>query len=352
MEANHFQSFRLTSRIIKDEYALLPQFTENKIFCRSEEIKLIEGLRPITEGKPAENIFVHGPTGSGKTTLVEHVLNDLKINSKAVVVLTNGWDQSSSMSVYTKTAEALGEIFFRRGISTEEAFERIVKRMEKTKIPVLIVLEDVEGLVLDGEDTKLFHNISRLRNKKVQFCIICISDDRTILSNLVPKIRDNLRFVSIEIKKLSHDQLLQILNNKAEKGLVPGSYSKSVLEKIASKEAENSGNANIAVEVLRRAAKTAESNGTDCITVEDVEEVCYEFDCYNLNVPREEKIITNILRTGGKTYSEFFWLFSKQLARTSKRVRVYLENMERKDLVEIKKVQRGKRIIFEYIKLK
>ncbi len=354
MEDNHFEFAKLkASRIIKDETALVPQNLEEEFSCRKDiEEKIITAIKPLTEGKQGRNVFIYGPSGSGKTSLIKHVLDQVKEHCKKVkCIYVNCWEYNSSVAIYTQVADGLGEKVSRRGRACDEHFNRIKEIMSQSKIPVLIVFDELDGL-LSKSDTRILHNISRLGNNRVLFGVIGISEDRNILSKLPVKISSSLRFEHMEVKGHCKEYLFQLLKNRAENGLMGGSYDLPLLERIADFESNNSGNGNLAIEILLRAAKNAEEKGISNITVEDVEESLNHFDYSEPSLNMVDKIILDILKSGEKSWSEFAWLFSGKLMRSRKQIRTYLEQLEKRGLISIKKSQHGTKEHFKFIQLR
>lgn len=259
------------NKIVKKEPVLFSNYSEALFFKREEEERIVSAIKPITEKKRCENIFVHGPTGSGKTPLIKAVLDTMQTLTRSVICLyLNCWHYSTSMAIYVKIADALGEPVSRRGRAADEIFDRILERMRTENIGVVLALDDIDGLIYNNE-TKILHNLARVANNCARFGVVGISEDKNIINKLDPKVLESLRFVEIEIKGYSEEQLLKILNERADIGLAEGSYSQEVLGKIASVGIENEGNGRLVLEILRRAAKKAEQEGRTQISIDDVE---------------------------------------------------------------------------------
>lgn len=326
-------------RIIKNDTILFSDYSEEVFFKRDEEEKLISELKPIAEKRRCENIFLHGPTGSGKTPLIRSVLNTIKSYNRSVICLyINCWHYSTSMAIYVKIADALGEPVSRRGRATDEIFDRILERMRNENMGVLLALDDIDGLICHN-DTKILYNLARVADNCARFGVIGISQDRNIINRLDQRILDSLRFSRIEIKGYSREQLLALLETRADVGLTAGSYEKEILERIADIGVENNGNCRLILEILRRSAKVAERKGKQRITLEDVEQASYWLRPKSCIINQEEQIVIDILKTGARTTSELYWLFCKELMRSRRQIRNYLQSLEMKGIVESRVVE-------------
>lgn len=351
---NHFQFTSLNGNaIIKDESALIPQYFEGQIFCKRDiEEKIISAIKPITQTKPSQNLFLYGPIGAGKTVLVRHILDHLRdYNRKVLCVYINCWYQGTSMAIYNKIADALGEKVSRRGRATDEIFNRIVELMRYQNTPILLVLDNIDAL-LYRHDERILHNIAGMNGDGVLFGVICVSEYKNVLTKLHPRIRSDLRFTPLEVKGWTKEQLLELLKSRADKGLAPGSYSDPVLERIAEAGEENKGNGKLTMEILWKAAKTAEEKRKASIDLEDVEETINQIYYQEPALAREEQIIINILKTGEKNSSEVYWSFCKKLRRTKNQIRTYLKSLKQKGIIEIRDVQSRYTLNFKLIRLK
>lgn len=349
-------NFRFASlngnKIIQDETALTPHYANGKIFHKNEEEKVISAIMPLAQYKPCMNLFIHGPSGSGKTILVKKVLDHLKLNNQRILcIYINCWYHSTSMAIYTRIADELGEPVSRRGRATDEIFDRIVEIMKKSKTPVLLVLDEIDGLMSRG-DTKILHNIGRIWPEGVLFGLISVSEDKNIMAKLPPKIRDSLRLDSLELPGANKDELLQLLKTRSIDGLAENSYSDEVLEKIAEIGEKNRGNMRLALEMLWKSAKLAETKEKSAIGLEEVEATDLVLNGGKSILTPEEQILIEILNTEEKTSSEVYWLFCKQLIRTKKQIRNYLAALEGKRIIETRTVSLGNKPKFKLIKLK
>mgnify|MGYP001610888864 FL=1 len=354
MEDNHFEFVSSNeNKIIQNEEALLPEVLTGDVFCKKDiEEKIISAIKPLTELKPCLNLLIHGPNGSGKTILVKHILAHLKdYNKRVLCVYVNCWYHNTSMAIYTKIADALGETVSRRGRATDEIFDRIIEIMKQSHTPILLVLDDLEGLTSKG-DARILSNLAKIDYPGVLFGVIAVSEDKKIISKLHPTISFSPRFTSLEVRGYNKIQLLEILRIRADKGLIKESYADDLLERIAEIGEENGGNGRLALEVLWAAAKSAQQKGKMRIDLNDVDEINNQISSKEAVLTSEEKIIVNILKTGEKKSSELYWSFCKKLCRTKRQIRNYLKLMEEKGIIETREHDSGYTIKFKLIKLK
>ncbi len=342
------------SSIITREEVLMPEYFPSELLHREAEMQEIaEAVKPLIEGRHADNLFVHGDSGTGKTTCVKHVLNELEEHTSRVkTVYANCWEYSTRMAVYSLIVHALKEILPRRGLATDEVFDRIQEVMQKGGVRILIVLDELDGLFFHNEE-KLLYELSRAGGGKPFFGIIGISNNPYLLVNKDVRIKSSLHLTELEFKHYNREQMVSIVAERAKAGLLPGSWGKEVIEACAVKAVARKSNVRVGLELLWKAAKRADKQDRKAISVEDVETVDgkspYEskakpveecsFEIRSKSLSEEEKLILEILKGGEKQSSELYLAFCKKLTRTKRQIRNYLKALEAKKLIIIEEVE-------------
>lgn len=329
-------------RIILDESALLPRFSQDAHlrYCESETQRILTSINRLSMGNPSDNLFVYGPSGSGKSTLVKSTISKICENRRLLSIYVNCWRYSTSMSIYAKIADALGEPVSRRGRASDEVFDRIVGLMKDSKRPVLLVLDEIDALVR-YDDARILHNIASVDEDRVLFGIIAISDNENLLSKLPQKTRDILGFTKIEVPPYSRDELLRLLKSRASIGLQPGAYDDSIIEEIADIGVLANGSARIALKTLWRVARSSEDKGLGCITKNELGPIKSNLELDRVDLSSEEIAIIDLLEDGPISSSRLYSKFSLRIPKTKRQIRNYLHFMEEKGIIETRYV-RGK----------
>ncbi len=341
-----------SASIIKREEALLPDYAPAEVLHRKAELEEIaEAIKPLAERKLSTNLFVHGLSGAGKTTSVRHVLKEFsEFSSKVISVYVNCWEFSTQMGVYSCIVRALQEPLPRRGLAVDEAFDRILERMEKDKLAILLVLDELDGLIFRHED-ELLYSLARANERKgVVFGIIGISCDPYLLRKLDARVSSSLRFSQLQFKQYSTEQLTEILAERSKIAFFPGTWDKKVLNSCAEYGASNQGNTRLAMEVLWKSAHHAENRNSNQIQQEDVTAVLKKttvkgkkkspfpqgsFELRNLKLSEEEELLVELLKGGEKLSSDLYDAFIAKKAMTKRQIRNYIDTLEAKGLIEI-----------------
>jgi cell division control protein 6 len=348
---NLFDGARDEPRIIKREEVLLPEYMPDELMHRDAELQVVaDGIKPLVQRKTPENLFIHGSSGSGKTSCIKYVIKQLLDYSSAVLpVYVNCWENSTQLAVYNRIVEEMRLPLPRRGLATDEIFDRILQYVRNYKKPILLILDDMDGLRHD----ELLYVVSRANEKGVVFGIIGIANDKTIPARLDLRIRSSLRFSEMEFKQYSEEQLVSILRIRAEAALAPGTFDDRLLNKIAA--SAEGGSARLALERLWKAAKHAEKAGRAKIMVQDFEDILSlesTFKLPELKLSTEEALILEILQKGPLESSDLYDLFLKQIPKTKRQIRNYIDLLERKNLIVSEELERTGMLNSRLLKLK
>jgi cell division control protein 6 len=235
------------------------------------------------------------------------------------------------MAVYNKIIEEMRLPLPRRGLATDEIFDRVSQYVKNYKKPILLVLDEMDGLRHD----KLLYVVSRANEQQLMFGIIGITNNKELLSKLDSRVRSSLRFSDLEFKEYSEEQLVALLKVRAERALAPGSYDGRLLTKIARSAPE--GSARVAIERLWKSAKHAEKANRRKIMLQDIEDVSSDDQSSKLseyNMSSEELLIMEILKEGQLRSSELYERFTEKIPKTKRQIRNYLELLEKKGIIE------------------
>ncbi|MEM3714860.1 MAG: AAA family ATPase [Nitrososphaeria archaeon] len=164
------------------------------------------------------NTFICRPCGSGKTTLVKHVIHNL--NKKVIVAYVD-------CSVFQTTYNILKEIIPRSEFilyrSNYELIKEVLKYAREKRFAVC------------------FDNFEKLKEKdliarlmSLNLCVILISDNEENISLLSESIRSNIPSI-IRLKPYTVEQSFDILKDRAKKALAKWTYTDAVIRKIAEK---------------------------------------------------------------------------------------------------------------------
>ncbi|MFH0817810.1 MAG: AAA family ATPase [Candidatus Micrarchaeota archaeon] len=355
--AKLFDTANDANSIISREEALRPDYVPTEALHRTNEMETIaSSITPMIHGQSCSNLFICGPTGTGKTTCMKLVANQLREStSKVIPVYVNCWERPTKMGVYYEVAEALKLLLPRRGLAADEVFEKILDDMRRENLAILLILDELDSLVFKKEDAFLY-NISRAGTERgVRFGVVAISNKKDLIRLLDTRVSSSLRLSTFEFHEYNTAQLKEILLERAKFALVPKTYDSCVLDACAKIGAESNGNARLAIEIMWKAALRADNRDAKKIEPVDVAEVAKSieqrpgkkeraritFKDHDLNLSDEENLIINLLKGGEMPSPELYSEFTGKKDKTKRQIRNYLMLLEAKGLIASKEVETG-----------
>jgi cell division control protein 6 len=347
---NFFEDDYTEATIITKEDILLPNYLPDELRYRDQELKTIaDAIKPLLKKRDADNQFIHGKSGTGKTSCVKFLINQLTEHSPSVLpVYVNCWENPTKAAIYNKIIEAMELPLPRRGLSADELLERVLQYIKNYNKPVLLVLDELDGL----KQQELLYIIGRANEKQgVLFGIIGISNNPQFISKLDPRTRSSLRFSDLEFKEYNEEQLFAILKDRAMLGLSPNSWDERLLRKIARNV--DDGSARVALEHLWKAAKHAENKGASKISLQHLADSAEEENIREgARVSGTESKIIEVLKGGRITTNELYDLLESD--KSKRHFMNYLVQLEKKGIIilEEQTVGNGERYKPKFCRLK
>lgn len=251
--------FEMETTIIHDEQPLLETFVPDRLYHRDDQTQfIVNALKPVAAGRTPRNVFLHGPTGTGKTSAVLWVFEQLEVHTTNVkTVYVNCWQKTSHHAVVSEIAQNVVK-FTNIRKTTQELVQDIKTYLERNNKRLVVCLDEVDRL----DDYDILYDLSRNN-----YGLIAISNDKYAMTDVDDRIRSSLSFEELEFPQYSTDEIADILMDRVSFAFVPGSVDFTTL-KIAAQASE--GDARVALDIVRKAGLIAESQGKRKVTVEHV----------------------------------------------------------------------------------
>jgi len=276
-----FDSF-INNNLFKDKSVLQSNYNPNSIPHRAGQIEMVASiLAPALRGERISNLFIYGNTGTGKTLSIQHVRDRILEKLKGL-----GQDRLKFLYVNCKLKKVadteyriVAELISRlggnvpaTGLPTDEVYSRFVDLIDSKKQMIIIILDEIDQAVKKISDDFIY-TLTRLNSglKNAQICIIGISNSLTFMDNLDPRVRSSLGEEEIVFSPYDALQLVDILNERAEKAFKGGVLDEGVVTKCAAYAAREHGDARRALDLLRVAGELAEREGSTKIREEHID---------------------------------------------------------------------------------
>ncbi len=313
-----------------------------------EELPFREGqmgelAREITffaRGNAPTNVLLWGPPGTGKTATVRKMLREASAVFPLRTVYVNAWKQRSRLSVLSGVASSLGIPVPLKGVSADLVLQRIEEFLEENR--AIIAVDEADRLV--GREDVLY-DLSRLGKNAL---LITVANGRDFLSLIDRRVVSSLFQAEVEYPPYTVPQLTEILRQRAEAGLYPGTYDDQVLRACAAVGYSRGGDARVAITCLFNAAKRAEAEGSRRITLEHVKAARAALPERTPLEPHLSLIVRILREKGPLTTKEIYEEVRKSYNVTIRSIRNYVRELERLGLVKVSRApRRGNVLVVE-----
>ncbi|MEW6603247.1 MAG: AAA family ATPase [Thermoproteota archaeon] len=260
--------------LVKSWQFLNIDYVPEKLPFRDEETRtLAQVLSTIFKNARPSNLLLFGKPGTGKTAAARNVVerlskkaSELKMDVK--VLFINAKSAGSAYKVLFEIAEELGinkehekQVHF-TGLSMGEATDRILQYIQKKKLSIVLVIDEIDSLV-DKSGDDILYNFTRA-NQKMKggfITLIGISNSLTFKDKLDPRVRSSLSEEELVFNPYTVDQLRQILHERAKVSFNECAISDAAVNLCAAIAGREHGDARKAIDLLRVSAELAEREG-------------------------------------------------------------------------------------------
>ena len=305
------------SPIFEQEDVLREEYRPDTLPEREKEMgDLHMSLSPAARGIGANNVFLHGKTGQGKTAGAKAKLAELQehaeyesdhLNLTTCYVSCESHDLSTSYKAASRIYQELTGESRPTGYATDVVMDMMFDAMNEIGGTIIIVLDEIDTL---GDDDRILYSLPRARaqdyvGEHVFPSIIGISNNLQWRDSLSPKVKSSLYDDSVLFSPYDAEQLRQILYRRAARAfrgttlepldqspsnLDPGvsvvqvdnsdteyTFQSDVLTEdvvplIAALSAQDTGDARQAIKYLRKAGELADKSQEEQVTVDHARE--------------------------------------------------------------------------------
>jgi len=273
-----FERFLSGSTIFLNREVLRHDYVPKDLPHRHQEVdRLGRILAPALTLCKVSNIFIYGKTGTGKTAVVKHVLDNLgnkasQLGAKLRLSYVNCRLAGTNYRVMAEICRSIGIQVPFTGLAVGEIFDRFKGGINKARFCLLIVLDEIDVLVKRREENSLLYELTRI-NESLHggwVGLVGVSNDLHFKEFLDPRILSCLGEEEVIFKPYLADELYNILQARAKMAFHEARLKESAVRLCAALAAGEHGDARRALDLLRIAGELAERSDAEEVTEEHV----------------------------------------------------------------------------------
>ncbi len=357
---NIFEKLGGKNSVFKSKKYLDHRFLPDKLPHREDQIRSvakywIESLIGVTP----PDVTIYGKTGTGKTAVakfarkqLEQISNEKNVNVRVEYIRCT--DYTTEYQVIARLCQQMGQDVPYRGWTKAEvihAFRDMFKKNVFGKNLILIIILDEIDILLKNNGDGLLYTLTRTDN----VAIASISNYVDFKQFIKPRVKSSLRDREIVFPPYNAQQLMDILDERAELAFNNEVLNNDVIPLCAAMAAKEEGDARYALDLLRTSGELADENGSDVI-YEDYVREAKDYIEHNkvtdiiMTLPsQQQKVLESLLYltkrkeeiTSGRLY-EVYKEFSKGDSVSYRRIFDFINELELLGLISTKTVSRGR----------
>jgi cell division control protein 6 len=306
-------------KLPEDERAAVLREIFNRKIREKQIGKIISHLTPVLDGVHPPPALIFGPTGSGKTVTLIHVLSTFeRVAGRRAIGFRYYYIDLTSPKTYfgalNEVAIALDHSNrkYRKGIPIEHMQAKVAEAIGSYDGFLCLLIDEADNLRPNADGFLTFLGKTLPRKVSCRLMMIFLTNRLDWEKTLDPRILSFLKKTDILFEPYDALDLLEILKLRVEKALDKEKVELSALNKVAALASRETGDARRAVELLAKAAAVAEETSGRLTEIEvDLAENRLEVDktvaliqalasqqrlalqaCYSALTKRDRKIST------------------------------------------------------------
>jgi cell division control protein 6 len=300
--------------IFKDREKLSPRYVPPNLLHRERQIDDLTSFFRDSMVDPSRSflkpIQIVGPAGTGKTSTVlrfgerfvsearknkgsaQHVYVNLKLQGGSRVILYRHLLEKATPEVYSSS------------LSAEEMLRAMLRRLKETSRYLLLSLDEVDYFIKSTRETRIIYDLTRLNEVDPESgCnvvgVIFVSRNKDFHERLDRAELSALGRITIEFPPYRHEEIVDILAQRAADAFNPGTVSEEVLQYVADMTASPpiGGDVRYALDTLLYAGTLAENQNSDRVLIDHVRTIYAEVhpsitEEDIMDLPKKEHLIT------------------------------------------------------------
>ncbi|WP_254839273.1 ORC1-type DNA replication protein [Natronomonas marina] len=264
--------------VFRDEHVLELDYLPEAFLHRDEQMETLKyALRPAVRGSRPLNVMARGPPGTGKTTAVQKLFDELTGASDVEVVRVNCQVDSTRYAVFSRLFEGLFEYEPpTSGISFKKLFGQITDHLVENDEVLVVALDDVNYLFYEDEASDTLYSLLRAHEAhsgaKIGVIVVSSDLDLDVIEELDSRVQSVFRPEEVYFSAYGQREIVDILDERVKRGFRDDAVGTRVLDRVAEHTADSGGDLRVGIDLLRRAGLNAEMRGSAEVSPDDVDE--------------------------------------------------------------------------------
>jgi len=254
-------------KLPEDERTAVLREIFNRNIREKQLSRIISHLTPVLDGDHPPSALVYGPTGSGKTVTLMHVLSSFQqVAGKHGVAFRYAYIDLSSPKTYFGALNELAIALdgsnrrYRKGIPIEYMQARIVEALDCVEGFMCLLIDEADNIKPNVDSFLTFLGKTLPRKVSCRLILVLLTNRLDWEKALDPRILSFFKKTDIIFEPYDAMDLLEILKIRVEKALNKDKVEEAAIKKVAACASRETGDARKAVELLAKAVIVAEES--------------------------------------------------------------------------------------------
>ncbi|THE66400.1 ORC1-type DNA replication protein [Salinadaptatus halalkaliphilus] len=264
--------------VFRDEHVFEIDYLPETFKHRKGQMEsLTYALRPAVRGSRPLNVMVRGPPGTGKTTAIQKLFDEVGAQTADVRTLrVNCQVNATRYSVFSRLFE--GTFDYEppsSGISFKKLFGQIADKLVEDDRVLVVALDDVNYLFYENEASDTLYSLLRAHEEYpgAKIGVIVVSSDPAldVIEELDSRVQSVFRPEDVYFPVYDSPEIVDILEERVKRGFHEGVIGREILDYVATLTAET-GDLRVGIDLLHRAGLNAEMRASRTVERQDVTE--------------------------------------------------------------------------------
>jgi cell division control protein 6 len=332
--------------VFRDEHVFEIDYVPETFLHRETQMENLKyALRPAVRGSRPLNVVARGPPGTGKTTAVQKLFGELRAQTDVQAVRVNCQVNSTRYSVFSRLFEGVFEYEPpSSGISFKKLFSQVTDRLVGRDEVLAVALDDVNYLFYEGEASDTLYSLLRAHEEQggARIGVICISSDLDldVIESLDTRVQSVFRPEDVYFPKYDQPEVVDILDERVERGFHDGVVGPPVLDRAAQFTEEQGGDLRVGIDLLHRAGLNAEMRASREIELVDVEQAYDESKYVHLSrrlqeLSESERVLLSVIAEhDGERAGEIYDAFNDESGLGYTRYSEVINKLDQLDIID------------------